>query len=197
MNLERALEPEVDAAYLAATLDKPPHPLYELLTPHLGEPGVALELGCGAGNGARYLLGLGWKVWALDASEEALAVCRSQSPLDANVDWVLGDMRDMPFPRAYLVVAGFSLFFIPPDDFDSVWERMTDSLGSGGLFAGQLLGERDEWASADRTSHSRHEVERLLSPFDVLHLDEVEREGKTVTGKLKRWHVFHVIARKR
>lgn len=196
MNLERATEPEVDAAYLAATLGKPPHPLYELLANHLGQPGVALDLGCGVGNGARHLLSQGWSVWALDQSEEALAMCRAHTPVEAKVDWVLGDMRDMPFPRASLVVACFSLFFLAPDEFESVWERIHAALTPGGLFAGQLLGERDEWAAANRSTHPREEIARLLSPFEVLHLEEVEREGKTVTGKAKRWHVFHVIARK-
>jgi hypothetical protein len=46
------------------------------------------------------------------------------------------------------------------------------------------------------TGHDRTQVEKLFDGFRFEHLEEVERDGKTVWGEPKHWHVFHIVARK-
>lgn len=46
------------------------------------------------------------------------------------------------------------------------------------------------------TFHTRAQVETLLRPLAIEHLDETEEDGTTLEGTLKHWHLFHIIARK-
>ncbi|HET7270707.1 MAG TPA: class I SAM-dependent methyltransferase [Rubrobacter sp.] len=70
-----------------------------------------LELGCGSGQDARFLTGLGFAVIATDLSEEALELTRRRAP-DARVQNV--DLtRRLPFPDAAfrVIVASLSLHY--------------------------------------------------------------------------------------
>ena len=49
----------------------------------------------------------------------------------------------------------------------------------------------------DKTHHTRGEVEGLLRAFELEMFNEEERDGACATGGTKRWHVFHVVGRKR
>ncbi len=59
--------------------------------PHLGPPGVALDLASGAGPDARFLADRGWKVLALDLSIEGLRRMRAADRPGRNPWPVLGD----------------------------------------------------------------------------------------------------------
>lgn len=72
-----------------------------------------LELGCGGGQDARFLTGLGFAVIATDLSEEALQFTRRRAP-DARLEKV--DLtRGLPFPDAAfrVIVASLSLHYFP------------------------------------------------------------------------------------
>ena len=43
----------------------------------------------------------------------------------------------------------------------------------------------------------REEVENLFEQFDIISFNEIEKDGKTGLGKLKHWHTFEVIAKKK
>lgn len=67
-----------------------------------------------------------------------------------------------------------------------------------GVFAGQSFGINNSWSGKSSISfHTRDTVSDLLKDLDVIKLHEVEKDGATVGGAQKHWHVFHVIARKR
>jgi SAM-dependent methyltransferase len=72
-----------------------------------------LELGCGGGQDARFLTGLGFAVIATDFSEEALKLTRRRAPEARleNVDLT----RGLPFPEAAfrVIVASLSLHYFP------------------------------------------------------------------------------------
>jgi SAM-dependent methyltransferase len=182
--------------YFASTRDLPLHPQYLALEPHLPTQGRVLELGCGVGTGARWLAARGLEVLAVDALLEAIAEAQS-FPAPPNLTYACAYMQNLELPPSSydVVVAGFCLFFLSPEDFEAFWPRLTESLVPGGLFLGQFLGPRDDWA-ADYLTHSREDVEALLAGMEILQLEEAERDGKTSQGTAKHWHVFHVIARK-
>ena len=48
----------------------------------------------------------------------------------------------------------------------------------------------------ERTHHTRQQAEALLSGLDLLLFEEEERDAPTALGRLKHWHVFHVVARR-
>lgn len=96
-----------------------------------------------------------------------------------------------------LVNASFALPFCSPDSFPALWAWISRILDTGGRFAGQLFGDRDEWACVRPKSHfTRSQVEQLFQGWQIEHFEEVEKEGDDATGKPKYHHVFHIVARK-
>jgi tellurite methyltransferase len=104
-------------------------------------------------------------------------------------------MEDVQLPAADVVLASFSLFFCDPIRFPEVWNRIDASLGSGGVFVGQLLGDHDTWAPQDDiSSFTASEAHALFDGWTVERFDEEDEDGEACDGP-KHWHVFHVVAR--
>ena len=167
--------------------------------------GLAIDLGCGAGNDTIHLLDHGYVVVALDSTRAAVRMTHvraMEAGHGASLNAVVGPFESLrPAKRsAALIHAGFSLPFSDPRHFDALWQAIFESLVSGGLFVGQLFGDRDEWADKGgevaHVFHTRKEVERLIDPFERVALEEVERDGQVADGTPKHWHVFHMILRR-
>ncbi len=177
---------------------------------------AAIDLGCGEGRDTIELLRRGWQVLAIDSSADGLArvVSRARALGDDALTRLTTsdetfeqfgqtDQRERTEPmRAMLVNASFALPFCPPPAFAPLWRRVVASIRPGGRFAGQFFGDRDEWATLpDRTHHTRAQVLALFEAFDIESFDEEERHPAAsepgTPGVFKRWHVFHVVARRR
>jgi len=177
--------------YYGAAGDAPRETLVDAVERHEAEgraPGIAVDLGCGAGRDTLELLRRGWEVHAVDSEARAIEL------LTAHPDAVSAGERlttsvstfaDAAWPEADLIV------------FAGVWERIAKSLRPGAHFSGHLFGVRDEWAPApDMTFHTREEVEELLAPFEVESFEEVERDGPGALVAMKHWHGFFLVLRK-
>jgi cyclopropane fatty-acyl-phospholipid synthase-like methyltransferase len=175
---------------------KPLHEIYSILEPHLKPPGVAVELGCGIGHGLLFLLEKGYEVYGVDMSAHALGVLRERLPVGAKAHLVEADMSEWEVPPADVVAAGFSLFFLSQEKLEAFVPRMLQAIKPGGLFAGQFLGENDEWASRGHGLVDSNMLREIFRDFELIHFDEVQREGETTLKQAKFWHVFHVVARK-
>jgi SAM-dependent methyltransferase len=165
----------------------------------IDRPRFAVDLGCGDGRDTVELLSRGWRVLAVDGEQKAF-----DRLLDRPIDRDLLETQLMRFenlslpPAIDLINASFCLPFCPPADFPNLWETIVTSLNPGGIFCGQLFGDRDSWTVfPDRSHHTREQVETLLQPFDIELLDEEEHLGKTAIGEEKYWHIFHIVARKK
>lgn len=194
--------------YFEVVLGKPPREtLIEALRRFEedgGEPGFAIDLGCGEGRDSAELLRRGWRVLAIDGHDSAFEFLKRRTDFPraakdpGRFETVVARMEDAELPSCDLLNASFSLPFVDPARFDEVWARIAQSVKPGGRFAGQLFGERDTWASLpDRAHQTRARVDELLAAFDVEHFQEEERDGGDCMNTPKHWHVFHIVARKR
>lgn len=178
---------------MEASKTKPPHPLLLELEPFLPPPGLAYDLGCGAGHGAVWLAERGNDVIAIDADGEAVAYTRERMPI-GNV--LHAELETFELTPCELVLCFFTLFFLHPVNLLRVWQRIRTSLKPGGIFAGQLLGIEDDWVKEGYTGVGPDAIEDFLSGYEVLKCEHVVRDGKTIIDTPKHWDVYHLILRK-
>jgi tellurite methyltransferase len=170
----------------------------ERRTPDLA-PRTAIDLGCGEGRDTLELLQRGWHVLATDAHPDAFAHLLARVPPDqaGRLETRVVEFRSSRLPRADLVNASFALPFCAPRDFPAVWAEIARAIPPEGRFAGQLFGDRDDWAGLpDRTHHTRPQVIELFRGFELEMFKEEEKDDATATGGSKHWHVFHIVARR-
>lgn len=185
------------AEYYQATKEGPAHRTFDMLDPHLPRSGRAIDLGCGTGRGTLRLLTAGLHVTAVDVSPEALEIVRAKVPSDAPLELIHASFPELDLGRYDVAVGCFSLFFMEPAEHDAFWKRLVDAIEPGGLWAGQFLGVRDDWKANGWAVHDESQVRALLEPFEILWLEEEEKDGNTATGEPKHWHAFHTIGRKK
>jgi tellurite methyltransferase len=189
------------AAYYDATAKRPPRRTLLTALENFGDfAGTAVDLGCGDGRDAIELMRRGWSVLAIDAEPEAIArlEARPDLPPQRKLETRIARFETAQWPEADLVNASFALPLVPPAIFAALWRSVVASLKPGGRFAGQLYGERDDWAGRPGiTCHRRAEAEQLLSDLRVELFDEEDSDAVTPRGVPKHWHIFHIIARRR
>jgi tellurite methyltransferase len=161
----------------------------------------AVDMGCGEGRDTVEMLRRGWRVFAFDGTADGIARLQARPDLTPQMQSRLTPavmrFENADFPAARLINAAYSLPFCPREAFSGLWQKILNGLLPGGRFSGQLFGDRDTWAVADRvTFQTRAEAETLLAPLTVEHFVEEERDGTTANGSPKHWHVFHIVARK-
>jgi SAM-dependent methyltransferase len=151
---------------------------------HLLDEGA--DLGAGALNDTKYLLEEGFqKVIAIDREPSVKEL--GQEINSEKLEIVISSFESFEFPENTfdLINAQYSLPFIPPESFNEVFKKIKSSLKTGGIFVGQLFGERDEWRDNPlMTFHTSEEVKGLLSGVEVIDLREEEKDGETASGVL-------------
>lgn len=110
-------------------------------------PGTALlDLCCGYGRHAIALAQRGYKVTGFDLSQPLLTKAKTDAErAGVNVQWVHGDMRQLPFHATFdAVINAFNSFgYFDNDSEDQlVLDQVTQALKQGGLFL-QQVGNRD------------------------------------------------------
>ena len=164
---------------------------------------LAVDLGCGSGQDLVPMLERGWRVWACDAEAEGLSRLRARpvcaaAIAEGRLTVVRAGFEGVEIPPAVLVNASFALPFCPPAHFPALWARIDGAIPSGGRFAGQLFGDRDDWAIlGDRTHLTRAETLGLFGQYILEHFEEEDRPSSHAGEHHKHWHVFHIVARKR
>lgn len=163
--------------------------------------GTAADLGAGTGRDTLFLLQQGWDVLALDAEQLSIDIILNRVDVSYlnNLEVMVIPFSEMILPTGLdLINASYSLPFCKPQDFSQCWTKITDHLAIGGRFSGQFFGEKDEWATnPDLTIHSYENMLQLFEHQFVIEYLQIE-EGlmPCANGKMKHWHVYHVVAKK-
>jgi SAM-dependent methyltransferase len=192
--------------YFDCTADKPPRDTLLRALAAFGDLSgrTALDIACGVGRDSIEMLRRGMSVTATDIHPDALHRLRVAAGPDSahrliTVECPMEDIATTPSLRhAYAVInASFALPFCHESRFASLWDFITNSLQPGGVFAGQLFGERDDWAAINPQRHmSLGRVKSLLGDFRTVHFEEVEKDGDDAMGGTKHHHVYHIVAMK-
>lgn len=164
------------------------------------EPGNAVELGCGAGRDTVYLIRNGWNVLAIDREDvETRIVSKLLVEELEQFEFFKQRFEAIKLENSNLVVANFSLPFCNKNDFKKLWAKINHSILKDGYFVGNFLGDKDEWkiAKEKMTFLTKDQVMELFRDFEIVEFKEVEKDGLTGLGKMKHWHIFNVIAKKK
>ncbi|GAL63733.1 class I SAM-dependent methyltransferase [Algibacter lectus] len=159
----------------------------------------AIDLGCGNGIDTFAMLEKGFDVLAIDKDSNAQLLLQKQiSPKDmVRLNFQNSSFESLDeLPSADLVNASFSLPFCHPHQFEKLWLNIINCI-SPKFFCGHFFGSKDSWSSnSDMTFHNLQTVKKLFEGFELLYFEETAKNGKTLSGKEKFWHVFHVVAKK-
>jgi len=164
------------------------------------EPGNAVELGCGAGRDTVYLIRNGWNVLAIDREDvETRIVSKLLVEELEQFEFFKQRFEAIKLENSNLVVANFSLPFCNKNNFKELWDKINHSILKDGYFVGNFLGDNDEWKNAKEkmTFLTKDQVMELFRNFEIVEFKEVEKDGLTGLGKMKHWHIFNVIAKKK
>ncbi|MGB0943209.1 MAG: class I SAM-dependent methyltransferase [Marinomonas sp.] len=192
---------EVWEQYYQKTLERKHHPRTEKAT-SIDNTALkrAVDCGCGAGADMFFLAEMGYQVFGFDQSNDAFDICQKRFEDISAVEVSQASFESFQFPDSSLILANASLFFAKPESFDEIWTNLEGSLVSGGVFAGDFMGIKDDWAISHTipiTSLTKAQVMALFEGFVLIAFHERDELGQTQIGKSKHWHTYSVIAIKK
>ncbi len=163
-------------------------------------PGKAIELGCGAGNDTVYLIKNNWNVLAIDREDVEKRIKKRLNIEELEkFRFQKQNFEDIELEKSNLIVANYCLPFCNKNNFKELWSKINNSLLKDGYFVGNFFGKNDSWngVKTEMIFLSREQVINLFDGFDIVRFDEFENDGLTGLEKMKHWHTFNVIAKKK
>ena len=159
-----------------------PSPLLEEFVASLPN-GRALDVATGTGRNALFLAEHGYRVDAVDISDEALAIARDRAAersRSGDVDWIQADLDEYPLPEGTYDVVVVN-FYHTLDRLPAIKEAL--ALGGVLLYEHHLRSTEaiDRGPSSDRYRFRSNDLLRACLDLTVLHYEERTREddGRT------------------
>jgi SAM-dependent methyltransferase len=158
-----------------------------------GQPGRALDLGCGAGVFSIYLAKQGYQVTGLDMLPRALELARERARTErVEVGWVDADLLSWQAEKPYdIILDSGCLHSLIGADPRRYKEKLLSWLAPGGDYVLGHFGKRGffDWRPVGPTRRTRAAIEGLFSP--ELKLVDYEQQvfetplpiGPTVLGQ--------------
>lgn len=187
--------------YHKITNNKPPRKnIIKFIDKYNDLTGNAIDLGCGGGCDTIYLIEHSWNVLSIDSTDVENIIRNKLSYEKQNkFNFQVQKFEELHLPKCDLIISNNALPFCNKKYFYNMWKEISNSINSNGFFVGNFFGLKDEWNIHENkgTFLSKEDVTELFKDFDILEFDEIEKDRSTALGKIKHWHTFEVIARKR
>ncbi len=165
------------------------------------KPGNAIDLGCGSGRDTIFLIKNGWNVLAIDRENtEEIIMNQLKDKEIKRFKFSKQNFENLELQKADLVVANFSIPFCNKENFYEFWKKIVANIEKGGYFVGNFFGLNDSWTKLKKemTFLSKLQTLELFNNlFEILEFEEIEEDGKTGLGKMKHWHIFNIVAKKK
>ena len=117
------------------TKKMPPNSNVKTILQSVVKPGVAVDLGCGAGSDTVALLKSGWKVVAIDKENvEEMIVQQLSEEERQRFHFICTRFNNMKLVKNDLVVANNSIAFCNKAAFKDVWEKIMESIKKKRIF---------------------------------------------------------------
>lgn len=162
--------------------------------------GKAIELGCGAGDSTVYLIKNNWNVLAIDREDVEGRISRRLNDEEIKrFRFQKQNFENIKLEKANLLIANYCLPFCKKDKFKEFWNKINNCIEKDGYFVGNFFGLNDSWngTKLEMVFLSRENVFNLFEKFEIIKFKEIEKDSTTALGKMKHWHIFDVIARKK
>lgn len=187
--------------YHKITNNKPPRKnIIKFIDKYKDLTGNAIDLGCGGGCDTIYLIEHNWNVLSIDSTDvENIIRNKLSYEKQDKFNFQVQKFEELHLPKCDLIISNNELPFCNKKYFYNMWKEISNSINSNGFFVGNFFGLKDEWNIHENkgTFLSKEDVTELFKDFDILEFDEIEKDRSTALGKIKHWHTFEVIARKR
>lgn len=96
-------------------------------------PGDALDLAAGSGRNSYHLAEMGWKVRAVDFSEEGVRIGKSRTKkLGDHVSWLQTDLKSYLPEKAAFDLVYITYLHLPKGELKAIFERAAQALRPGG-----------------------------------------------------------------
>ncbi len=176
-----------------------PQPLLVKALEYVSKRDFALDIGAGPLIDAEFLFNQGFgHVVAIDPEPETKKIATNLS--NKNIEYLSYGIEKYKFPSSKfdLINAQFIFPYLPEKTLNLIWRSIYNSLAPGGILTGQFYGERDSWNVCGdyRIYTSEDKIKELLADYEIIFLNEVEKDTTSRLGKLKHTHFFEFIVRK-
>ncbi len=176
---------------------------------------TAIDFGIGCGEETSYLLRHGYRVIAIDNFEDFLSEIAEKEevqPYRQNLTTIHSNFEDLKWteiPQVDLFIASFSLCFVQPHQFHSVWSGIIDHIVPGGYFVGELYTHLQENTQIDGLYvtescgfipfFTKEEILILLESFEIVYFDEAQALYEPVNDDepSEEGSIYSIIARKK
>lgn len=135
--------------------------------------GKVLDVGCGSGRDARYLINKGFQVVGVDVSEKLIEIARKKA---TGATFFVMDFEDMAFPEKHFagIWANASLFHVPKARLLSILKKLrTFLIDNGLLFVNFRIGEGEQLVKEKRGE----EMERFIAFYQPRELEFLLRNA--------------------
>lgn len=161
----------------------------------------ALDIGCGVGFEAAYLLDRGWHVDCIDALEEVrpflLANIKPSVPQE-NFTFTATTIEDYQLTQSYDLVIGYAslFFFEKKEDFDKTMGKALRAVSPGGRFMGVFFGLEHGWNPIRKLTYLCQE--ELQSYFHDFAIEQFKESKSTHSNgnPATLYHLFYITAKK-